>query len=174
MKLNYDKLLSTFPFKFNSRHYTAVVCETGAFPTPAPPSPPSPPTPPIDPNATDTAASDVPAPPTLYAGGRGTRMEMFKRYSKNNFDLAITGYAPDETTRLESFHTDILEVGNKYTARFTAFFTPRVTGNHTFWSQTDDLADVWVSEVEAGGTAPAAAGTAPGVGGAWQLMLATS
>jgi len=95
----------------------------------------------------------------------------FNRYNGNNFDLSITGYAPDEITRLESFHTDILEVGTKYTTRFTAFFTPRVTGNHTFWSQTDDMADVWVSEVEAGGTAPAAAGTAPGVVGRCRLTI---
>ena len=35
-----------------------------------------------------------------------------------------------------------------------------MAGNHTFWSQSDDYADVWVTEVDAAGAAAAGGGAA--------------
>ena len=77
----------------------------------------------------------------------------------------MDGYAPNasHTTRLESFHGEP-NIADRFTQRYTGFFTPKVTGNHTFWSQSDDYADVWLSEVlDAPGAAAGGAGGGGGV-----------
>jgi hypothetical protein len=121
---------------------TSIVCETASVPAlaPYPPPPPSPPPPNASLPAVAAAPVEEPAA-VLYAGGRGVRRETwFARYAGGNFDSAIDGYAPNasHTTRLESFHGEPnVAVADRYTARYTGFFTPQTTVGRCRLNQVD-------------------------------------
>jgi hypothetical protein len=55
---------------------------------------------------------------------------------------------PDYLSVLPSYSTIPTELrkGNNYGARFTAFFNPHASGNHTFLTTNDDEAGVWLAQ----------------------------